>query len=138
MFKGHATAAGRIRSASRVLLTAGAISMALSQSAPAGGYVAPVIEYPVDITPIRGVTAPLSSNTGLWLLGGAAVLCLIFCFGGDDRTSTNRRDDTDRPRPPGITPIPETPAPVPLPGALIGSLTATGALVAIRRRRRKS
>ncbi|WP_255329737.1 PEP-CTERM sorting domain-containing protein [Paracoccus albicereus] len=120
------------------MLTAGALSCALAQSAPAGGYVAPVIEYPVDMTPIRGVTTSAPSNAALWFVGGAVILCAIFCFGsGDDSSSSDDDDGPDRPDRPDEPDTPDTPAPVPVPGALIGTLTASGALWAIRRKRRK-
>ena len=140
MFIGHATVARQVRRATRVLLAAGALSCALSQAAPAGGYVAPVIEYPVESIPVRGVATAMPPNAGWWLLGGAVVLCLIFCFGDDDENRSSEGDDTRPGTPPPRTnvPTPEMPAPVPLPGALVATLTATGALWTLRRKRRKS
>lgn len=55
---------------------------ALASLSHAGGYVVPIIEAVPQV-----MATPGGSNTGLYVAGGALILCAIFCRGGGDRAT---------------------------------------------------
>lgn len=57
--------------------------------AAAGGYVVPII----DSVPQVVASGAGGSNTGLWVMGGAVVLCAIFCGRGGDNPGANPPGD---------------------------------------------